>query len=104
VFDQAIEPSVYLVPQGALQRDFDGSAFVYLVGPGNKAMRRKVTATRAYQASWVVTAGLTPSDRIIAQGLGTLKQGMAVRPVPASSPQRVAPRPAGSGAAPRQGG
>nr|WP_243853967.1 efflux RND transporter periplasmic adaptor subunit [Sphingopyxis panaciterrae] len=98
LFDQAINPAAILVPQTALQRDFDGSAFVYLVGKDNKAARRKVTAERTVGANWVVTDGLKPGEKVITQGLGNLKQGAAIKPVPANSPQRVG-APAGKGAA-----
>ena len=98
-FDQAIESGVYLVPQAALQRDFNGSAFVYLVRPDNKALRRPVTAERTMGSNWVVTQGLRPGDRVIVQGLNNLKAGSAIKPVPASAPQRIAPPPEGSGKA-----
>lgn len=96
VFEQAVEPNAYLVPQQALQRDFGGDAFVYVVGAGNKVDIRTVTTGRTYGTSWVVTAGLKPGDRVITQGTANLKRGMAVRAVPASAAQRVAPRPAGA--------
>lgn len=89
LFDQAINPSAILVPQAALQRDFDGSAFVYLVGKDNKAARRKVTADRTVGANWVITAGLKAGERVITQGVGNLKQGAPIKPVPANSAQRV---------------
>ncbi len=89
LFDQAINPRAILVPQPAMQRDFDGSAFVYLAGADNKAVRRKVTADRTIGANWVVTDGLKAGDRVITQGVGTLKQGAPIKPVPASSVQRV---------------
>ncbi|MDO9369184.1 MAG: efflux RND transporter periplasmic adaptor subunit [Sphingopyxis sp.] len=89
LFDQAINPAAILVPQPAMQRDFDGSAFVYLAGADNKAVRRKVTADRTIGANWVVTAGLKAGDRVITQGVGTLKQGAPIKPVPANSVQRV---------------
>jgi membrane fusion protein (multidrug efflux system) len=93
VFDQALQPGAFLVPQAAVQRDFNGSAFVYLVGPGNKAQQRKVTADRTLGANWVVTAGLKNGDKIITQGLGNnVRQGAEIRPVPANSPQRVGAR------------
>lgn len=109
VFDQAVEPGAFLIPQAGVQRDFDGSAFVYLAGPGNKAQRRKVIADRTYGANWVVTQGLARGDRVILQGLNGLKQGAAIRPVPASAPQqpRVSQQHGGSGAsggAGKQGG
>ncbi len=89
LFDQAINPSAILLPQAAVQRDFDGSAFVYLVGTDNKAARRKIVADRTVGANWVVTDGLKPGERVITQGLGNLRQGAPIRPVPANSAQRV---------------
>ncbi len=89
LFDQAINPRAILVPQAALQRDFDGSAFVYLAGTDNKAIRRKVTADRTIGANWVVTDGLKAGERVITQGVGNLKQGAPIKPVPANSAQRV---------------
>ncbi|OYW43988.1 MAG: efflux transporter periplasmic adaptor subunit [Sphingomonadales bacterium 32-68-7] len=102
VFEQAVEPRAFLVPQPALQRDFDGSAFVWVVSADNKAQRRKVTATRTSGTNWVVTAGLQPGDKVITQGLGTnVRPNAAVRPVPASAAQRIAPP--GQGGAQRPG-
>lgn len=89
LFDQAINPSAILVPQSAVLRDFDGSAFVYLVGSDNKAARRKITAERTVGTNWVVTGGLKAGERVITQGLGTLKQGANIKAVPASTPQQV---------------
>ncbi|MDR6833501.1 MULTISPECIES: efflux RND transporter periplasmic adaptor subunit [unclassified Sphingopyxis] len=89
LFDQAINPRAILVPQAAVQRDFDGSAFVYLAGADNKAIRRKVTADRTIGANWVVTDGLKAGERVITQGVGNLKQGAPITAVPASSAQRV---------------
>ena len=90
VFDQAIQPRAFLVPQPAVQRDFDGSAFVYVVAPGNKAQRRKIDADRTSGTSCVVTPGLNPGDKVITQGLANVKDKMKVRAVPESAPQRVA--------------
>lgn len=91
LFDQAVNPAAILVPQSALQRDFDGSAFVYLVGEDNKAARRKVVADRTVGANWVVSEGLKPGEKVITQGLGNLRQGADILPVPASAPQRTGP-------------
>lgn len=104
VFDQAVQPNAFLIPQPAVQRDFDGSAFVYIVGPGDKALRRKITADRTYGTSWIVTSGLKVGDKVITQGLNNLKQGDKVRPVPQNTPQRVgAPRGGGQSAGKRPG-
>ena len=104
VFDQAVEPNAFLVPQPALQRDFDGSAFVFVVGRDNKAMRRKVTALRTAGTNWVVTEGLRAGDRVITPGLGnTIRHDSEVRAVPASAPQKVAPPGQGGAGQPGSG-
>lgn len=88
-FEQAVDPTAILVPQQAVQRDFDGSAFVYLAGPNNKAVRRKIETSRTAGSNWIVTSGLKVGDRVITQGVGNLRDGADIRAVPASTPQRV---------------
>jgi membrane fusion protein (multidrug efflux system) len=103
-FDQAVETNAILVPQAALTRDFGGNAYVFLVGKDNKAVRRKVQADRTYGASWVILSGLAAGEKIITQGTSGLKGGAAIRPVPASTPQRAGSPPSSQGATPRAGG
>ena len=95
VFDQAVESDVFLVPQGALQRDFNGKGYVFLVGAGGKAVRQTVAADRTSGAYWVVTQGLQSGAKVITQGLNALKSGAKIKPVPASAPQPLQPPPAG---------
>ena len=96
VFDQAVQSDVFLVPQAALQRDFNGKGYVFLVGPDGTAVRRTVEADRTSGAYWVVTKGLQPGARIIVQGLNNLKSGAKIKPVPANAPQPLQP-PASDG-------
>jgi len=89
---------VVLVPQGALSRDPRGNATVMVVGAGNKAELRKVTAERTQGDAWVVTAGLKAGDKLITQGLGKARPGQPVRPVPDSTPEKpMAPKKPGAG-------
>lgn len=94
-FAQAITQRAYLVPQQAVSRDPKGNATLMIVGPNNKAMERKVTADRTQGAYWVVTKGLQTGDKIITQGLGLLRPGQTVKPVPANTPQPVKAPPQG---------
>jgi membrane fusion protein (multidrug efflux system) len=89
MFDQAVQPSAFLIPQPAVQRDFDGSAFVYVVGEGDKAERRRVTTARTQGTDWVITEGLRAGERVITQASINLRHGSEVRPVPQGTPQRV---------------
>jgi membrane fusion protein (multidrug efflux system) len=90
-------------------RDVGGKAAVFVVGPGDKAQRRVVDATRTYGAFWVVKSGLRPGDKVITQGIANLKDGAPIKPVPANTPQHIGPpgdaatKP-GQGAAARKGG
>jgi membrane fusion protein (multidrug efflux system) len=106
LFTEAVDPNAFLVPQAAVQRDIGGQAFVLIVGRGNKAERRQVRADRTFETNWVVTGGLRPGDKVITQGLGNLKTGAALKPVPAATPQRIQPGkggPGGGAAAGRRG-
>jgi membrane fusion protein (multidrug efflux system) len=96
-FAQAINTTAYLVPQQAITRDPKGNATLWLVGPGNTAIQRTVVAERTEGQNWVVTQGLAGGEKVITQGVGNLREGVKIRPVPASTPQRTRPaRGAGS--------
>ncbi len=88
-FAQASDPNAFLIPQTALVRDPKGNAQVYVVGPGDKAIAKTVTATRTVGTNWVVTSGLQVGDKVITEGIGKLKPNQPVKPVPAGSPQKI---------------
>ncbi len=94
---QSTARDAILVPQAAVSRDPRGSATVLVVGPGNKAVIRPITATRTVGAAWLVTAGLKPGERVITEGLGRIKPNQPIRPVPAGSPPRQAAGGGGKG-------
>lgn len=102
VFAPAINTAAFLVPQEAVSRDPKGGATVYLVGAGDKAQQRTITAARTQGQFWVVTEGLKAGDRVITQGLANVHPDKALRPVLASTPQNIQPPKAG--ASPRAGG
>jgi membrane fusion protein (multidrug efflux system) len=91
---EAVVHNAYLVPQQAVSRDPQGGATIIVVGPGNRAESRTVTAERTIGDKWLVTAGIAPGDRIVVEGLGKVRPGQPVRPVPAGSKSR---RPGGPG-------
>jgi membrane fusion protein (multidrug efflux system) len=88
-FAQAVDTSAFLVPQPAITRDPKGNATLFVVGPGNRAVQRVVVADRTQGTYWVVTQGLAPGEKVITQGTANLKDGAPIKPVLASSPQRV---------------
>lgn len=90
-FAKAIDVTAYLVPQAAVAREANGKSTVWVVGKDNIAEQRDVTIARSDGANWVVTSGLQPGDKVITQGVANLKPKTKVKPVPASSPQKIAP-------------
>ena len=97
VVAQAVARDGILAPQPAVSRDPTGKATVMLVGADGTAQPRPITAERAIGDKWLVTAGLQPGDKLIVEGLGSLRQpGAKVRAVPAGSPPS---RPPAGGAA-----
>ena len=88
---QSINQRAILVPQPAVSRDPKGNATVIVVGPGNKAVQKTVTADRAQGAYWVVTKGLNPGDKVVTQGLSKLQPGQPINPVPSDTPEKLVP-------------
>ena len=102
-FAQAINTSAFLVPQQAVTRDPQGNATVWIVGSGNRASLRTVVADRTQGPYWVVTQGLARGEKVITQGTANLRDGAPLKPVPATSPQRIKAPPPGAAAAPASG-
>jgi membrane fusion protein (multidrug efflux system) len=95
---QATVRDAILVPQQAVARDPRGQATVMLAGPDDKAVARTVEAERTIGDKWLVRSGLVPGDRVIVEGLGRIRAGQTVRPVPAApsarnAENRTAPKP-----------
>ena len=81
------------IPQAAVLADQQGS-YVYILGPDNKAERRRVTLGQAAGALVTVSAGLKQGEVIISDGLQRVRPGQPVNPAPA------APGPGGAGGPP----
>lgn len=95
-FAQAVNTAAILVPQQAVSRDPQGNATLFVVGPGNRASQRAIVAIRTQGPYWVVTQGLAPGEKVITQGLANVREGAAIRPVPATAPQKVQAPPHGA--------
>lgn len=102
-FAQSIDTRAFLIPQAALSRDAKGQASVFVVGPGDKALQRKVTAVRTLGANWVVTDGLKPGEKLIVQGGVNLRPDAPLKLVPTSAPQHIAPPAKGKDGSPVKG-
>lgn len=80
-----------LIPQRAVE-ELQGAQSVLTVGEGNKVQARSVVLGDRSGSDWIVEQGLKPGDRVIVDGLMTLRPGAPV------SPQPVSPQPFGPAA------
>ncbi len=78
-----------VVPSAALQRS-PQSSFVYVVGPDQKVVMRPVEVRLVEGDTAAISKGLSPGESVVIDGLDKLQEG-----------SKVAPRPAGTGAAPK---
>ncbi len=81
---QGTRAAALLVPQRGVSHNARGEATVMLVDAQNKVAERIVTADRAIAGEWLVTAGLSPGDRVVLDGLQKIKAGAVVNPTPAA--------------------
>jgi membrane fusion protein (multidrug efflux system) len=68
-----------LVPQRAVG-DVQGSFMVAVVGPDNKVDIRRVKPSEKVGSLWVIDEGLKPGEKVIAEGIQKIRQGMVVAP------------------------
>jgi len=70
-----------LIPQRAVS-ELQGSYQVAVVGADNKVDIRPVKVAERVDTLWVIDEGLKPGERVIAEGIQKIKQGMDVNPKP----------------------
>jgi membrane fusion protein, multidrug efflux system len=68
-----------LVPQRAVG-DVQGSFMVAVVGPDNKVDIRRVKPSEKVGSLWVIDEGLKPGEKVVAEGIQKVRQGMVVAP------------------------
>jgi membrane fusion protein (multidrug efflux system) len=83
-----------LVPQQAVTHNQKGEPTAMVVGADGKVELHSLKTERAIGASWLVTDGLKPGDRVIVQGLQQAKPGaqVTVRDVPLADLDPTTPK------------
>ena len=75
------DSSAIQVPQKATY-EIQDKHFVYVVGKDNKVKNTEITVLSQNDGTnYVVTSGLKVGDRIVVEGINTLNDGMAIKPV-----------------------
>jgi membrane fusion protein (multidrug efflux system) len=96
---EGVNERAILVPQQGVARDPKGNPFALVLDAESKAAFRPLTIDRAIGDKWLVSAGLSPDDKVIVEGLTMLRPGTQVTAAP-FDPSRAEQKTAGgSGAA-----
>jgi membrane fusion protein, multidrug efflux system len=80
-----LEKNALLIPQRAVT-DVQGKYLVAVVGADNKVSIRPVDAGEKVGTMWVITEGLHPGDRVVAEGTQKVQEGLLVNPKPFQEP------------------
>jgi membrane fusion protein (multidrug efflux system) len=78
-----------LVPQRAVQ-ELQSLRSVAVVGSDNKVTFRNVKTGQRVDSMWVIEEGLKPGEKVVAEGLQALTDGITVQPKPMPPPQQSA--------------
>src|SRR5215510_7047346 len=72
-----------------------GGEQVAVVGADNKVDVRSVKVGERVDSLWIITAGLRPGEKVVAEGVQKVRQGMTVKPTPfAPQPKTTTGMPA----------
>jgi membrane fusion protein (multidrug efflux system) len=85
------EKNALTVPQRALT-ELQGRFMAAIVGPDGKVAIRQVTAGQQVGSLWVVSAGLSAGDNVVAEGIQKVRDGMQVNAKPYQPPAATAPQ------------
>ncbi|WAJ27109.1 efflux RND transporter periplasmic adaptor subunit [Antarcticirhabdus aurantiaca] len=84
--EQGIEENAIAVPNQAVQRDTAGRSQLYIVDAENKVVVRNVTVARVLGTRSVISEGLKPGEKVIADGFQKTGPGATVVPEPWVNP------------------
>ena len=76
-----LQKDALVVPQRAVS-ELQGGYQVALVGPDNKVSIKTVTVGDRVGSDWVISDGLKPGDRVVAEGIQKARPGALVNPKP----------------------
>ena len=93
VVKEGVNEQGILIPQQAVSRDPKGNPLALIVNASGKVEPRMLTLDRTVGDQWLVSSGLAPGDRIIAEGMQNVRPGAAVKEVPFGPDQKHGSEP-----------
>ena len=75
-----VKDSVFIVPQSATY-ELQDKRFLYMVGPGNKVSAVSFISVPSDNGQYfLVTGGLKPGDKVVIEGINSLRDGIEIAP------------------------
>jgi len=88
--EMGIKKGALVIPQRAVT-DVQGKYLVAVVGPENKVVIRPVKTGAQFEQLRVVEEGLKAGEKVVAEGIQKVRDGMAVSPKPFGAGDQAAP-------------
>ena len=88
VVKEGVNDQAILIPQQAVSRDPKGNPVALIVNAAGKVEQRLLGLDRAIGDQWLVSEGLAPGDRVIAEGMQKVRPGAEVKAVPFDDGQK----------------
>lgn len=85
VVQEGLKEKAILISQQTVSRDTKGNPYALVVDAENKVEFRSLDLDRTIGDQWLVNAGLTTGEQVIAEGFQRIRPGDVVRTVPLSS-------------------
>lgn len=106
---EGVAPQALLVPQRGVTRNQRGEATALVVNDENKVELRTLKTDRTVGDQWLVTEGLKAGDKVIVEGVQSVRPGLEVvvrpfEPAAAGTSQAAVPNGAASADAAREAG
>lgn len=82
VVPEGVNETGILIPQQTVSRDPKGKPYALAVDDESKVQMRALVLDRAIGNQWLVSSGLTPGERVVAEGMQKVRPGAKVKEVP----------------------
>jgi membrane fusion protein, multidrug efflux system len=82
VVKEGVNEQAILIPQQVVSRDPKGNPMALIVNAAGKVEQRMLSVERTIGSQWLVSSGLAPGDRVIAEGMQKVRPGAEVKVVP----------------------
>jgi membrane fusion protein, multidrug efflux system len=81
VVEEGVNPKAIIVPQQAVSRNPKGNPVALIVDAQGKVQQKMLSLDRTIGNDWLVSAGLSPGDRVIVEGMLKARPGASVKAV-----------------------